>query len=145
MYESLEPLSEGGSNCHRNTDLVYLGIKVVFESSHFDPDDGQLPITATLAFRQAVFIEVLNPKTALFFLAFLPQFAVLENGLVASQLAILGAVFASIGFLSTIVYSLAAGGLGAYLSRGSIAARWRGKIVGSIYCAMGVRLAFQER
>ncbi|MEO1240204.1 MAG: LysE family transporter, partial [Pseudomonadota bacterium] len=96
-------------------------------------------------FRQAILAEVLNPKTALFFLAFLPQFVAPENGSVVLQLTILGVVFALIGFLSTIVYSVAAGGLGTFLRRNPTVLRWQGKVVGSIYCALGVRLALQER
>ncbi|MEM8786721.1 MAG: LysE family translocator [Pseudomonadota bacterium] len=125
--------------------LVYLGLRAIFEKAALDPGQGRLPITAPQAFRQAILAEVLNPKTAQFFLAFLPQFVVPENGLVMVQLTVLGVVFALIGFLSTIVYSIAAGGLGAFLRRNPAVLRWQGKIVGGIYCALGVRLALQER
>ncbi|MEO0915126.1 MAG: LysE family translocator, partial [Pseudomonadota bacterium] len=97
------------------------------------------------AFRQAILAEVLNPKTALFFLAFLPQFVVPENGFVVAQLTILGVLFALIGFFSTIVYSVIAGGLGNFLRRNPVVLRWQGKIVGGIYCALGARLALQDR
>jgi len=88
---------------------------------------------------------VLNPKTALFFLAFLPQFVAPEKGYVVAQLTVLGIIFALIGFLSTIVYSVAAGGLGNFLRRNPTVLKWQGKVVGSIYCALGIRLALQER
>jgi len=125
--------------------LVYLGLRAIFEKASVDIGQGRVPISASLAFRQAVVAEVLNPKTALFFLAFLPQFVQPERGHVALQLAILGIVFAVIGFFSTIVYSLAAGGLGAFLRRNPTVLRWQGKVVGSIYCALGLRLALQDR
>jgi len=125
--------------------LVYLGLRAIFEKTSVDLGQGRLPITAAQAFRQAILAEVLNPKTALFFLAFLPQFVSPQNGFVVGQLAILGVVFALIGFFSTIVYSVAAGGLGAFLRRNPTVLRWQGKVVGSIYCALGVRLALQER
>ncbi|MEO1453442.1 MAG: LysE family transporter, partial [Pseudomonadota bacterium] len=86
----------------------------------------------------------LNPKTALFFVAFLPQFVVPENGMVAAQLVVLGLAFALIGFFSTIVYSVAAGGLGRFLRRNPLVLRWQGKVVGGIYCGLGLRLALQE-
>ncbi|TGV76363.1 LysE family translocator, partial [Mesorhizobium sp. M00.F.Ca.ET.158.01.1.1] len=54
--------------------LVYLGIRAIIEKAPTDPTAGALAISAGKAFRQAVLAEVLNPKTALFFLAFLPQF-----------------------------------------------------------------------
>lgn len=125
--------------------LVYLGLKAIFERTSVDLGQGRVPITAPQAFRQAILAEVLNPKTALFFLAFLPQFVVPENGFVVAQLTILGVVFALIGFFSTIVYSVAAGGLGNFLRRNPTVLKWQGKVVGSIYCALGVRLALQER
>jgi threonine/homoserine/homoserine lactone efflux protein len=125
--------------------LVYLGIKAIIEKAPIDLGQGRVPITAPQAFRQAILAEVLNPKTALFFLAFLPQFVAPENGYVAAQLTILGVVFALIGFVSTIVYSVAAGGLGNFLRRNPIVLKWQGKVVGGIYCALGARLALQER
>ncbi len=125
--------------------LVFLGLKAILENTSVDLGQGRVPITAPQAFRQAILAEVLNPKTALFFLAFLPQFVVPEKGFVVMQLTILGVVFALIGFFSTIVYSLAAGGLGNLLRRNPAVLKWQGKAVGCIYCALGVRLALQER
>lgn len=125
--------------------LVYLGVKAILDREPVDLSQGRLPISATQAFRQAILAEILNPKTAMFFLAFLPQFVVPENGYVAVQLAILGALFAFIGFLTTIVYSYAASGLGEFIRRNPLVLKWQSKVVGTIFCALGVRLAFQER
>lgn len=125
--------------------LVYLGLRAIFSKESADLGQGRLPVTASQAFRQAILAELLNPKTALFFLAFLPQFVTPENGAVMLQLTILGIVFALIGFFSTIVYSVAAGGLGAFLRRNPTVLKWQGKVVGSIYCTLGLRLAVQER
>ena len=125
--------------------LVYLGMRAILEKTPVDLGQGRVRITAPQAFRQAVLAEVLNPKTALFFLAFLPQFVVPENGFVVAQLMVLGVLFALIGFFSTIVYSLAAGRLGDVLRRNPAVLRWQGKVVGGIYCALGARLALQER
>ena len=125
--------------------LVYLGVRAILDKTALDLGQGRVPITAPQAVRQAILAEVLNPKTALFFLAFLPQFVSPENGLVALQLTILGVVFAMIGFFSTIVYSVAAGGLGQFLRRNPTVLKWQSKVVGGSYCAVGVRLALQER
>ncbi len=126
--------------------LVYLGIKAIIEKAPTGIGGaGRVPITAPQAFRQAILAEVLNPKTALFFLAFLPQFVRPENGSVMLQLTTLGILFALIGFFSTIVFAVSAGGLGTFLRRNPSVLKWQGKVVGSIYCALGVRLAFQER
>lgn len=125
--------------------LVYLGIKAIAEKAPASLAQGRAPITASKAFKQAVLAEVLNPKTALFFLAFLPQFVNPANGNVMVQLTVLGVLFALIGFVSTIVFAVGAGGLGNFLRRNPTVLKWQGKVVGSIYCALGVRLALQER
>jgi threonine/homoserine/homoserine lactone efflux protein len=125
--------------------LVYLGIRAMLEKKPAELGTGALPITAAHAFRQAVLAEVLNPKTALFFLAFLPQFVRPEDGSVAVQLLILGVVFVFLGFVSTIVFAVSAGGLGNVLRRHPAVLKWQGRVVGGIYCAIGVRLALQER
>ncbi len=125
--------------------LVYLGLRAIFEKT----DPCGLPSAARLgprkAFRQAVLAEVLNPKSALFFLAFLPQFVQPENGSVALQLTILGLLFVLMGLVSTITVAVCAGSVGRLLRRHPAVLRWQGKVVGGIYCALGLRLALQER
>lgn len=125
--------------------LIYLGIRAILERAPIDFGAGAMPITMARAFRQAVLAEVLNPKTALFFLAFLPQFVSPENGSVVVQLSLLGAIFVLLGLLSTIVFAVGAGGLGSFLRRNPAVLRWQGKAVGTVYCALGIRLAIQER
>lgn len=125
--------------------LVYLGIRAVVEKTPGDLITRATPIMAGKAFRQAVLTEILNPKTALFFLAFLPQFVRPEHGLVMLQLTILGLVFVFLGLLSTVVFAVGAGRLGNFLRRNPTVLRWQGKVVGCIYFALGIRLALQER
>lgn len=125
--------------------LIFLGIKAIREKAPNLPGAGQAVLSAGQAFRQAVIAEVLNPKTALFFLAFLPQFVRPENGAVFLQLMILGTLFALLGFCSTIIFALGAGGLGSFLRRHPTVLKWQGKIVGTIYCGLGLRLALQQR
>lgn len=125
--------------------LIYLGIRAMLDKAPLELNTGAPAITAARAFRQAVVTEVLNPKTAFFFLAFLPQFVRPEHGSTALQLATLGAVFVLLGFVSTIVFAVGAGRLGNLLRRHPAVVKWQGKVVGTIYCAVGVRLALQER
>jgi threonine/homoserine/homoserine lactone efflux protein len=102
-------------------------------------------MTARKAFRQAVLAEMLNPKSALFFLAFLPQFVEPSNGAVPLQLAVLGILFVIMGAFSTMIVAIAAGRLSTFLRGNATVLRWQGKVVGAIYCGLGVRLALQQR
>jgi len=125
--------------------LVYLGIRAILEKSEAGADFASSKITTSKALKQAILTEVLNPKSALFFLAFLPQFVSPENGAVAMQLTILGVLFVVMGLFSTMVVSVSAGPIGSFLRRKPGVMRWQGKVVGSIYCALGLRLALQEK
>ncbi|MBO6638334.1 MAG: LysE family translocator [Roseitalea sp.] len=126
--------------------LVYLGIRAILEKPQTDlANGGAISITPKQAFRQAIIAEVLNPKSALFFVAFLPQFVDPSNGLVALQLTILGVLFVLMGLLSTLLVAITAGRFGLFLRRNPVILKWQGKVVGSIYCALGARLALQER
>jgi threonine/homoserine/homoserine lactone efflux protein len=125
--------------------LVYLGIRAILARDSGTVLQRAKPMSSARAFRQAVLAEMLNPKSALFFLAFLPQFVQPQNGLVPLQLTLLGAIFVAVGACSTMVYAFAAGPIGRWLARNPAIARWQGKMVGAIYCALGVRLALQDR
>ena len=125
--------------------LLYLGIRAILERTPSLIPGGAVPISAKRAFRQAISAEVLNPKTALFFLAFLPQFVNPANGPVAVQLGLLGAIFVVLGMLSNTVFAFSASALGAFLRRHPTVVKWQGKVIGGIFCALGVRLALQER
>jgi threonine/homoserine/homoserine lactone efflux protein len=125
--------------------LVYLGLRALFAKAPDPTTQSTVPLSPSAAFRQAILAEVLNPKTALFFLAFLPQFVNPQNGFVLGQLAILGVIMVALGLFSTLVFAFAAGKIGSFLRTNRAVLRWQGKVVGSIYCALGVRLALQER
>jgi threonine/homoserine/homoserine lactone efflux protein len=125
--------------------LLYLGIRAILTKTPAMHVSDALPITARQAFSQAILAELLNPKTALFFLAFLPQFVHAEHGSVPLQLTVLGIVFVLLGFLSTLVFAIGAGRAGNFLRRNPTVLKWQGKVVGSIYCALGIRLALQHR
>lgn len=126
--------------------LIYLGIIAFIEKAPtLGTPQTVKAITTTVAFKQAVLVEILNPKTALFFLAFLPQFVDPSKGPLFTQFAILGLVFALIGFFSTIVFATSAGTISSLLTTNKTISRFQNKVVGSIYCGLGLRVAFQER
>jgi threonine/homoserine/homoserine lactone efflux protein len=69
------------------------------------------PVGARRAFREGVLVEALNPKTAAFFLAFVPQFVDPAAGNVALQFAVLGSVSVALNTLADVVVAFAAGGI----------------------------------
>ncbi|WP_298820812.1 LysE family translocator [uncultured Roseibium sp.] len=125
--------------------LIYLGVKALMARSNNLTDIKIPAVTPGTAFRQAVYAELLNPKTALFFLSFLPQFVQPENGMVFLQLIILGLIFVAFGLISTVVFAVSAGVLGDYLKKNPAVVKWQNNVVGLIFVSMGVRLALQEK
>jgi hypothetical protein len=107
--------------------LIYLGVRAFLEKTELSQLAAAPPITAVTAFRQGILSEILNPKTALFFLAFLPQFVHPENGPVIAQFAVLGVVFAVMSARYTSLLAIGAGAFAAWLSRYRGFARWQGK------------------
>lgn len=94
-------------------------------------------------YASSIVTGLLNPKVALFFLAFLPQFVHPERGLVWLQFLVLGALLSVIGFAAALLISLAVGRFGMRLRRGG--GVWPQRAIGSLFVALGLRLAFQQR
>jgi len=109
-------------------------------------DDEQVEaVPVQRLFWQGAVVNVLNPKTALFFLAFLPQFVDPARGAVAVQAAVLGAVFVALAVLSDSTYAVVAAAL-ADRVRGSRRARQvRRYVSGSIFVALGLTAATAQR
>ncbi|MED1646343.1 LysE family translocator [Brevibacillus agri] len=127
------------------TYLIYLGIRALLEK----PTDPELPKVSPLppgkAYVQAIIAEVLNPKTALFFLAFLPQFVHPERGASVMQFVVLGLIFSILGFFYTSLIALSVRPLGHLVRRISWIGRWSGKMIGSVYILLGLKVALQQK
>ena len=93
-------------------------------------------------YRQGIVVNVLNPKTALFFLAFLPQFVDPDRGGVWSQVLVLGLVFVGLGLISDSLYALAAGTVGGLLRRRRRALRYGS---GVVFIGLGAAAALARR
>jgi threonine/homoserine/homoserine lactone efflux protein len=94
------------------------------------------------AFAQGIVVNVLNPKTALFFLAFLPQFVDPNAPHPAVQIAFLGVLFALLGLVTDSIWALAAGTAGGVLRRSRRFARGQRYVTGTVYVGLGVATAF---
>jgi threonine/homoserine/homoserine lactone efflux protein len=92
--------------------------------------------------RQAFTVALLNPKTALFFLAFLPQFADPARGGLAGQILLLGLLFVAVAVTTDSCYVLAADGLGRWLRRSPALARGERWVSGLIFVGLGALAAF---
>lgn len=91
--------------------LVYLGIRTLTSDDDILLDANVLSSTTRDAFRQGIITEVLNPKTALFFLAFIPQF-INSQGNVILQFVLLGSISVALNTSADIVIALLAGPIG---------------------------------
>jgi threonine/homoserine/homoserine lactone efflux protein len=94
------------------------------------------------AFAQGIVVNVLNPKTALFFLAFLPQFVDPDASHPAVQIAFLGVLFALLGLVTDSIWAIAAGTAGGVLRRSQRFARSQRYVTGTVYVGLGVATAF---
>jgi threonine/homoserine/homoserine lactone efflux protein len=98
--------------------LIWLGLKKIFGRENAAKPNEELPhYSHRRLFRDGFVVNLMNPKTALFFFAFLPQFAEMSRGHVATQIAFLGLVFAGIGLITDGCYALVASAVGTWLKR----------------------------
>jgi len=88
-------------------------------------------------YRQGIVVNTLNPKTALFFLAFLPQFVDPSRGVAWVQVLLLGLLFATLGFLSDGIWALVAGTLGDRLRRSRRFPAVQRYVSGSVFVGLG--------
>src|ERR1043165_6760191 len=92
--------------------LIYLGVKTLLTKEKIGPAQEIQQVSLSRVFYQGVVVNLLNPKTALFFFAFLPQFIDATRGAVAMQIVQLGTILVLLGAVSDSMYALAAGSIG---------------------------------
>jgi threonine/homoserine/homoserine lactone efflux protein len=123
--------------------LIVVGIRLLLGRD--DSEQVQAPpAPMSRIYRQGVIVNVFNPKTALFFLAFLPQF-VDRGASIPPQVAVLGLTFAAIAFTSDCLYALLADLLAGRLRRKGGGALVRRYLSGGIFIALGVTAAAAHR
>ena len=121
--------------------LIYLGIRKFLVPDPVETDLAVARSRLREIFAQGLVVNVLNPKTALFFLAFLPQFVDVSKGHVALQMILLGVMFAALGILSDGAYAIAAGTFGQWLKRHTGVLKAQRYFAGSVYLGLGVLTA----
>jgi threonine/homoserine/homoserine lactone efflux protein len=122
--------------------LIFLGVRRLLGKDDVEAPGTRPEKSLRRLFAQGVVINVLNPKTALFFFSFLPQFVDVDAGSVALQIATLGLVFILLATLSDGLYALAAGSAAGWLRGRRGFARGERYTTGSVLVGLGVLAAF---
>ncbi|CAM3970419.1 RhtB family transporter [Bordetella tumbae] len=123
--------------------LVWLGLKkICTRPTAAGADVPTVKRRYRKLYRDGFIINLLNPKTALFFLAFLPQFVDVSRGHVASQIVFLGAVLIVVGFISDACYAIAAGAAGQWLRTSRTYLNLDRYLGGAMLIGLGIAAAF---
>ena len=125
--------------------LIYLGVRALLDRERFVLPQGAAPVGLWSVFVQAVASNVLNPKIAVFFLAYLPQFAGPASGGTAPRLLALGLTFALLTWVIFSVIALFSGTFGEWLRTRPRIGAYLGWVTGSVLIGLGLRLALPER
>jgi threonine/homoserine/homoserine lactone efflux protein len=125
--------------------LVLLGIRTLLSAREPVAVAEAKETSLRRIFRQGVVVNVLNPKTALFFFSFLPQFVDPDRGAVGAQVLLLGLLFVTVALASDTAYGLVAGALGARLRRSYRLLRAQRFVSGGALVGLGVAAAAAGR
>ena len=121
--------------------LIYLGVQKLRREESFEVTGSAARVKLSRVFGQGIVVNVLNPKTALFFFAFIPQFVNASRGPVAEQILFLGLLFAAMGVVSDSLWGVFAGTVADRLRRDSRWSHARRYVSGGILIFLGVATA----
>ncbi|HEV2852052.1 MAG TPA: LysE family translocator [Thermoanaerobaculia bacterium] len=125
--------------------LIWLGVRALWRPSALGAVGKTERAPLGRIFRQGIVTNVLNPKVALFFLAFLPQFVDPGRGPVAGQLVFLGLLFNTSGTLVNLGVALAASRATTWLRARQRASQAMQRVTGAVFVGLGLRLAMAGR
>lgn len=126
--------------------LIYLGVKAfISRQNKFSITENVETKSLPGLFWQGVLTNVLNPKVALFFLAFLPQFVHPEKGSAAMQIFLLGLWFNFSGTIVNIIVAMLFGKLGNWFADKQSFIKWQNKLTGLILVGLGIKVALSSR
>ncbi len=125
--------------------LIYLGIRKWLTRAEVQEETLQLRNeNPRRIFSQGVIVAILNPKTTLFFLAFLPQFVDGARGSIPLQMFELGSIFIIMAFITDSLYALLAGTAGQWLKENRLFLQGERYIAGSVYVGLGLVAALAK-
>jgi threonine/homoserine/homoserine lactone efflux protein len=124
--------------------LIYLGIRKWLSRDDLQDAESTAPRSLRRVFSQAVVVAILNPKTALFFFAFLPQFVDTTRGSATVQMLLLGLIVVTIAIVSDSLYALLAGTMGRWLRGNLRYLRFQRYFTGTVYIGLGITAALSS-
>lgn len=125
--------------------LIYLGITTLIAGRPSTNREIFGPEPLSRLFTDGVIVSVFNPKIAVFFLAFLPQFVDSNGGPVSQQILLLGVIYAGLALVTDSAYVLLAGTLRRWLGGGVMQGPLPRYVSGSLYLGLGITAAFTGR
>jgi threonine/homoserine/homoserine lactone efflux protein len=125
--------------------LIYLGVRELFTKSKLETNLEATPTDLRQSFWQGFLTSVLNPKTAIFFLALLPQFVRADSGNVVVQFIVLGMLFNLITLVPILIYVYLASVFSGWLRRNPTFLHYQQVVTGTLFIGLGLRLAFERR
>ncbi len=126
--------------------LVYLGIRAFLaQGATFDNiESKKQKTTPWQAFKQGTLVDILNPKVAIFFMAFLPQFVRPEIGHATAQIILLGGLVIAVAVVVEFVFVLAAARTTRFFRKNRRVSVWLDRLLGSVLIGLGLRLALLD-
>lgn len=125
--------------------LMWIGVRMLLSRGTTRPATETRGVGLAAAFRQGMLTNVLNPKVALFFLAFLPQFVSMQAAHPQLGLVLLGLSFIGTGLTWSTVLALMGGRIHRLLTTQPRLGQWMDWLCGTVLLAFGVKLALQQR
>jgi threonine/homoserine/homoserine lactone efflux protein len=124
--------------------LIYLAIGA-FRAGAEPLGQGARAEPAARLWRRGLIMNITNPKVAIFFLAFFPQFTDPGRGALALQILTLGAVFMAVTLVVFGAIALASGRLSSLLRRSARAQLWMNRVAGTVFAGLAAKIALSAR
>ncbi len=121
--------------------LIFLGLRTLLSRHQQEQSLEAAPRSFRQLYSQGFLVNLLNPKTALFFYAFLPQFVDPTRGAIVAQIVLLGALFVVLATCTDGLYALLGASVGRVLTRNTRVQRWQRYFSGVVYIVLGMTAA----
>jgi threonine/homoserine/homoserine lactone efflux protein len=121
--------------------LLYLAFQAFTASAAQLEGHSSTLRSSSALYRRGIIMNITNPKVSIFFLAFLPQFASPENGALAPQIFLLGAIFIGIALVIFSAIAVLAGTLGGWLNSSPKAQVYLNRLAGTVFAGLALKLA----